>query len=475
MNDKAKSVMKNLYYTVAANFVTLGISVLLNLFVPKLLGVTEYSYWQLYVFYSSYVGFLHFGWIDGIYLKIGGEDYEKINKREIASQLRYLLIFELILSGIFIICSCIFLPNSVQKVVLILTAIVSVITIIKTFILYILQSTNRIKEYAQLSRNDRYLYVLFIAIYFLIGGRSFFWLINLDILSKLIVTIWSMSFIKDMLSEKVISLKILFPKIMDNINVGSKLMISNIASMLIIGIIRFFVQQKWSIETFGKLSFTLSLSNMFLTFINAIGVVMFPLLRRTNNQKLPQLFKILRGLFVPLTYGLLLFYVPAKLILSLWLPEYAESLNFMGILFPIVIYEGRMSLLINTYLKTLRKEKTILFVNLITFVVTLLSSLIIIFIVGNLNLTVALILISLGFRCNLAEFLLCKDMRLKVGKYQILESILTIFFIFSNLYFKGSLKSLLAYGFIYLIYLILMNQKITHSFKEFRNLIKEKT
>ncbi|MCM6855744.1 hypothetical protein NE248_03700 [Enterococcus durans] len=475
MNDKAKSVMKNLYYTVAANFVTLGISVLLNLFVPKLLGVTEYSYWQLYVFYSSYVGFLHFGWIDGIYLKIGGEDYEKINKREIASQLRYLLIFELILSGIFIICSCIFLPKSVQKVVLILTAIVSVITIIKTFILYILQSTNRIKEYAQLSRNDRYLYVLFIAIYFLIGGRSFFWLINLDILSKLIVTIWSMSFIKDMLSEKVISLKILFPKIMDNINVGSKLMISNIASMLIIGIIRFFVQQKWSIETFGKLSFTLSLSNMFLTFINAIGVVMFPLLRRTNNQKLPQLFKILRGLFVPLTYGLLLFYVPAKLILSLWLPEYAESLNFMGILFPIVIYEGRMSLLINTYLKTLRKEKTILFVNLITFVVTLLSSLIIIFIVGNLNLTVALILISLGFRCNLAEFLLCKDMRLKVGKYQILESILTIFFIFSNLYFKGSLKSLLAYGFIYLIYLILMNQKITHSFKEFRNLIKEKT
>lgn len=475
MNDKAKSVMKNLYYTVAANFVTLGISVLLNLFVPKLLGVTEYSYWQLYVFYSSYVGFLHFGWIDGIYLKIGGEDYEKINKREIASQLRYLLIFELILSGIFIICSCIFLPNSVQKVVLILTAIVSVITIIKTFILYILQSTNRIKEYAQLSRNDRYLYVLFIAIYFLIGGRSFFWLINLDILSKLIVTIWSMSFIKDMLSEKVISLKILFPKIMDNINVGSKLMISNIASMLIIGIIRFFVQQKWSIETFGKLSFTLSLSNMFLTFINAIGVVMFPLLRRTNNQKLPQLFKILRGLFVPLTYGLLLFYVPAKLILSLWLPEYAESLNFMGILFPIVIYEGRMSLLINTYLKTLRKEKTILFVNLITFVVTLLSSLIIIFIVGNLNLTVALILISLGFRCNLAEFLLCKDMRLKVGKYQILESILTIFFIFSNLYFKGSPKSLLAYGFIYLIYLILMNQKITHSFKEFRNLIKEKT
>ncbi len=50
-------VFRNLYYTVGANFITLAISVLLNLFVPKLLGVREYSYWQLYVFYSSYVGF----------------------------------------------------------------------------------------------------------------------------------------------------------------------------------------------------------------------------------------------------------------------------------------------------------------------------------------------------------------------------------------------------------------------------------
>ncbi|MGC3014424.1 hypothetical protein ACPTH2_14975, partial [Enterococcus faecium] len=98
MNDKARTVMKNLYYTVAANFATLGISVLLNLFVPKLLGVTEYSYWQLYVFYSSYVGFLHFGWIDGIYLKIGGEEYDRLDKRGLGTQFWYLLIFELCLS-----------------------------------------------------------------------------------------------------------------------------------------------------------------------------------------------------------------------------------------------------------------------------------------------------------------------------------------------------------------------------------------
>ncbi|MBO1301323.1 hypothetical protein, partial [Enterococcus sp. DIV1271a] len=309
MNNKAKAVIKNLYYTVAANFATLGISVLLNLFVPKLLGITEYSYWQLYVFYSSYVGFLHLGWIDGIYLKTGGEEYNNIDKRSLGSQFWYLMMFEVFISSLAVVWAYFFMPREYQAIILMLTALVSVVTITKTFILYIFQSTNRIKEYAQLSRNDRYLYVIFIGIYFALGGRDFYWLIIMDILSKLIITIWGMTRIKDMLSVKVISLKELVPEILDNINIGSKLMLSSIASMLIMGTIRFFVQQKWSIETFGKLSFTLSISNMFLTFINAIGIVMFPLLRRTNQSKLPSLFRMLRGVFVPLTYAILLFYI----------------------------------------------------------------------------------------------------------------------------------------------------------------------
>lgn len=300
MNKKAKNFFKNLSYTVTANFATLGISILLNLFVPKLLGVTEYSYWQLYVFYSSYVGFLHFGWIDGIYLKIGGENYDDLDKKSLGSQFWYLMLLELFISGIVILGVITFEPQTEQSSILALTAIESIVVIGKTYVLYIFQSTNRIKEYAQLSRNDRYIYILFLGVYFFTGGRNFYWLIVIDIFSKLLMTLWGVIQIKDMVTTKVLPLKGLASDILDNINIGSKLMLSNVASMLILGTIRFFVQHKWSIETFGKLSFTLSISNMFLTFINAVGVVMFPLLRRTNQNKLPNLFIILRSLFVAL-------------------------------------------------------------------------------------------------------------------------------------------------------------------------------
>ncbi len=197
---------------------------------------------------------------------------------------------------------------------------------------------------------------------------------------------------------------------------------------------------------------------MFLTFINAIGIVMFPLLRRSNKEKLPWLFKTIRDLFVPITYSFLIFYVPARYILSMWLPEYADSLQYMGILFPIVIYEGRMSLLINTYLKTIRKEKTILFVNILTLSLTLLFAIVIIFLVGNIMLAVGLILFSLALRCNLAEFFLCKYLDVKVGSKIILETVLTILFIIGNIVFNGGFLSMVVYLISFLVYIFIIRK-----------------
>ena len=43
-----------------------------------------------------------------------------------------------------------------------------------------------------------------------------------------------------------------------NLSVGSKLMFANIASMLIIGIVRYGISIGWDITTFGKISLTLN-------------------------------------------------------------------------------------------------------------------------------------------------------------------------------------------------------------------------
>jgi O-antigen/teichoic acid export membrane protein len=471
MNNNAKSVLKNINYTVSANFIVMGISILLNLFVPRYLGVNEYSYWQLYVFYSGYVGFFHLGWLDGIYLKIGGEKYSDLDKRDLGTQFWYLLISQTLIATILLLLLSVNDPSGNRFYILLFTAVILVITNCRTFLLFILQSTNRIKEYAQLSRNDRYIYLIVVFSYLLFGGRSFLFLIILDILSKLIVVLWGIYRIKDLIFVRWMPFGKTVKNIFNNIKIGINLMVGNIASMLVMGITRLFVERQWSIEVFGKLSLTISISNMFMTFINAVGVVMFPLLRRTDSKNLKKLYLVLRGLFVPITYGLLLSFIPLKIILGIWLPQYTQSLIFMGILFPMVIYEGRMALLISTYLKTIRKEKIILLVNVSTLLISLCLSLISVYVFKNIYLTVFSIMICIGFRCVFAELLLAKELGVNITIETFFETVLTIIFIAAN-FSTPNLLSFIIYLVCFSGFILIRFNKIQDSFKSFKSIMK---
>lgn len=472
MNEKTKGFIKNLNYTVSANFFILAISVILNLIVPKFLGVTGYSYWQLYIFYSSYVGFFHLGWIDGIYLKLGGKEYEDLDKNNLSTQLYFLFLFELILALLLTLYTTFFITDSYRQIILLATAFMLVISNIKNFVLYILQSTNRIKEYAKLSRDDRYFYLVGSLGYLILGGRNPIVLIIMDVLAKLIVTTNGLLQIKDIVKSNRIKFRDILVDIKDNIKIGSNLMFGNIASMLILGISRFFVEKKWNIETFGKLSFALSISNMFMLFINSISVVLYPVLRRTNQANLSNLYLQVRNLFVPFTLLILLFFSPLRILLEWWLPAYKESLFFMGILFPMIVYEGRVSLLINTYLKTIREEKVILISNLITLVISSIMVFISVFVFKNINLTVTTITISLAIRCLIAESMLTKILKINVIKENIFESILIFIFIISNI-FLNDLESFIIYFVSFGFYFLFYSSKIKNGFFYFYYLVKK--
>lgn len=471
MNEKAKKIFLNLRYALSANFMTLAISVVLNIFVPKFLGVRDYSFWQLYVFYSSYGALFHFGWLDGIYLKIGGKEYDDLDKKTLGSQFWYLILFELFLASVFLIYILLTNFGHLKKIILFFTVLATVTIIMKTYLMYIFQSTNRIKEYAQIARTDRYIYAFFVVAFLLIGGNGFIFLIIVDIISKLLIVFWGIYKIRDIVFNFPDRLSLIKSEILDNIKIGSSVMLGNYAGMFIIGIVRFFVEKQWNIETFGKLSFTLSISNMFMMFINAVGVVMYPLLRRTNESKLPLLYINLRRLFVPLSFMLMFFFFPIRFILIKWVPEYYDSLVFMGLLFPMIIYEGRTSLLVSSYLKALRQEKIIMSTNIITIVFSLIGSVITALILNDLNLTVLIIIICLITRCVSAEILLARKLAINLNKVIFYEIILTIVFVLGNILFSQTI-SFGLYFFVFLIYFFHVFENIKSGISFLRKAMK---
>ena len=208
------------------------------------------------------------------------------------------------------------------------------------------------------------------------------------------------------------------------------------------------IEKKWDIATFGKISLTISISNLLLVVIKAVANVIFPLLKRMSQDKYSEVYSVLRdGMMIPLL-GMLVFYYPIKTILSIWLPNYADSLKYMAILFPMCIYESKVTLLINTYLKALRKEKWLFAVNVATVLLSAVLSYISVFVLQNLDAAIISIVILLAFRCTVSEMLLTKLIE-GVNLYQNMmgENLLSIL-------------GLILYLIFYLIYLCLKKNSI---------------
>ena len=471
MNRKAIDFIKNFSYTLFSNLVSLLISALVVLVVPKLIGVEEYGYWQLYLFYTSYVGFLHFGWNDGVYLRCGGKDYDKIDKKLLFSQYHMLVISQLLIGMSIALLAVFFVRDPERMFIFQMTALCLVIVNSRYMLLFLLQATNRIKGYAQITILDRVTYLGLVLVLLAFGVREYKLMIVADLAGKFISLLFAMYSCRDIVFRRLSDFYFSFRETFLNISVGIKLMFSNIASKFVLGFVKFGIERSWDVATFGKVSLTLSVSNLVMLFINAIGLVMYPVLRRTREEKLSEIYTTMRDLLMVLLLGALVVYYPLKSTLSKWLPDYADSLNYMGMLFPIMVFEGKMSLLINTYLKALRMEKRILVVNVISLAVSALLTLITTVIIKDLDLVIISIVGLLAFRSIIAEVVLSKKLAIPVYKDIILEIIMSIIFI-STAWLINTPMVMVFYGLAYLIYLCVKRSDICISIANLKQLLR---
>jgi O-antigen/teichoic acid export membrane protein len=453
MNSSVKKLIKNYSFSLTSNLVSLLISTIVIAVVPKMIGVTEYGYFQLFLFYTGYVGFFHFGWCDGIYLRYGGQYYEELDKKKMSAQFWSLCLFELVLTSIMSGIIFILNPEDDKGFILFLSAFSILFVIPKTMLSYLLQLSNRIKEYSVVTVVEKAVYCVMVIAVLVLGFRDYKLLICADLVGKLAALLIGVIYCRDIVFSKMESWREAFSETIQNISVGSKLMIANIAGMLILGIVRWAIEDHWSIEIFGKVSLSISVSNMMLVFISAVGIVLFPMLKRYDGDKLYALYETLRDCLMIPFFALLIFYYPIKTILTLWLPSYEESFRYMALLFPICIFESKMSMLINTYMKALRQENKLLLVNAVTTGLSLILTWITVYLLDILELAVLTILLLFAFRCILCEKFLSQTIEAHVGKDIIAEVILAAIFVAAT-WLLNSWISCVIYAGAYGLYLV---------------------
>lgn len=388
---KTKSISNqfstNILFSMIAQIISLLTSLVINLIVPKFIDGYQYAYWQTYVLYASYTGVLHFGLLDGIVLKFSEFDYDKLDKKKISAHFCVLLLLLFSLSAIGLIIALVFLSGINQ----IIYSFVSLSIMSKNlfmFFSYSFQITNRIRQYSQLVIGQRLVYGIFSAILVAFQVNAFFIYCAVDIISDCIGIIVSYKSNREIWRTNLVAVKENFSEIVDSFKAGSSLMVANFSNNFIIGSTKMVVQSFWSPLIFGQVSFGFSITNIFLSFVSAVSVVLFPSLKRMDLESLPILYQKLRPIISIVLFAILMVYFPSLFVLSIWLPNYKTSLLYAGILLPIIIYSIRGNLLINNYLKAYRLEKSLLWVNICC-----------------LGLELGLIFISVSFFRNL-DFLL---------------------------------------------------------------------
>ncbi|TEB14252.1 Polysaccharide biosynthesis protein [Pelotomaculum sp. FP] len=448
----------NLMFAFGAQGISLFLSILMSLVVPKILGVEEFGYWQLFLFYSNYIGFFHFGLNDGLYLRHGGKEYKELNHSLIGSQFWAAVATQTIIAIGIVLYACNYTDDSQRKFVLITTGIHLILFNASNYLGYLFQAINDTRRYSISIMVDKIVFIISVLGLLIAGINRFELFVALYLVSRLLSLIYCVYYGKEIVFAHLSKITTTVREAKINIYVGIFLMLSNISSQLIIGSGRWTIDTVWGIEAFGKFSFSLSLTAFVLLFINQISMVMFPALRKTNGENQKKVYRSVRDVLSIMLPAVLIFYLPLKLVIGIWLPQYKESLEILVVLLPVCTYSAKMQLLSNTYLKVLRKEKVLFFINLSAVFISMSLSLIGAYIIGNIYVIGIFMLVATACRSIMADLFLSRMMRFNIIQDLIAECMLVFIFVlaFSCL---QNFMAFTAYLFAYMLFFAAFRKK----------------
>lgn len=460
----AKKIARDMLYAVFAQGLSTAVSVILTLLLPKVLGVAEFGYWQLFIFYLSYVGFFHFGINDGVYLIHGGETRDVLDKKAINSQFLVSIIYQAVISVVVILVA-LFGPFEAQRqFVIVWIGIILLANNCSFYLGYVFQAVNETALFSFSTALDALAFFAALIILVVFGADSFEPYIIFYTLAKYFRLVYCLYKARDILSAGVLTHSACVKESIESIRVGIKLMFANIVSSLILGVVRFFVDLNWGIEVFSIVSFSLSIAAFFLTFLTQVSMVLFPNLKQLDRHGCSSAFSMMRDILDLVLPAVYIFYGPITVVLNWWLPQYARSIQLFAVLFPICVFEGKMDIVGTTFFKVLREEKRLLEVNLATLLFSFVCTLFGTYALNSVEFVLFCVVIALAFRCLLSELLIGKTLNVSQTKLSFVSAILSVGFVITAQLFTPLLTSVI-FLFVYSAYLAINKTVLRRVFK----------
>lgn len=451
------SIKKGIVYVFVANVINLLISLFTGFVLPKILSIETYANIKLFQLYVTYIGILHLGFADGMYLRIGGKDIETLDKKEILEEFKIFKTFQLIVAIISIIIS-----SCIKNEILLLCSIVILPINIANYLRQVYQAIGQFKKYSRFTNiNTILIFIVNIFLLFIVKTDYYrayiFGYIVVYIIYWILIEIETRKLFG---YEKVKADK---KYLVQDIKSGFFLMIGNFCNVIFTSIDRLFVQNLLGTIQFAYYSFAVSVENLMNVFITPISTVMYNYF--CNNKEKEKIVNV--KMYILLFSSVIIAVIfPAKFIIDVWLTKYKDALNVLFLLFAAQ-YIAIMVRCVHVNLYKAEKKQNKYFKIMVIIVIL---SIMLNIIAYNISKTINSIAIAtlitnfIWFIIGEYEF---KNYRLKVKDYIYTFSVMIIFLISG--FIKNAILGILVYCLAVVISAILLEKNsILHIVNEIK-------
>ena len=318
------NIKKGITYVFIANALNLLIGLFSGFILPKFLSIETYSSIKLYQMYITYIGILHLGYSDGMYLYYGGKNINNVPKKEMADEFKTFKIFQLFVTLVCVVVSLIMKNN------ILLFCSLSILPInIGNYLRNQYSAIGEFKHYSRFTNINTFLI-------FIINLLLLF-IVKTDNSTIYIVGYIVMYFVYWMMLE--IEHRKLFGRqkaiynqkyINRDIKSGFFLMVGSFCNVIFTSIDRLFVKYLLGTIKFAFYSFAVSIENLMNVFVNPISTTLYNYFCINNKEN--DVLKVKRILLIFSAFIIALVF-PAKFVVEIFLNKYEGAINVLILLF----------------------------------------------------------------------------------------------------------------------------------------------
>ncbi len=357
--SKSESLLaKGIVLIFSANVINAFFNAVTNFLLPKYLSIDAYSQVKSYYLYLSYVGILHLGYSDGVYLRYGGKKVGDISTSEIKKDISTMRIFQTAVSLMAIVISCF-----LHDVPLLMCSLTILPYNMAYFYRYLYQAVGEFKEYSKIMNYTAIGTFAANSILLLLQINDIFlpYLCAYVIVNVLIWLILELS-IYHKLDDSISSSKYFdFAVLVKNVKSGFLLMLGTFSSIVLTGMDRWFIKALMDNSAFAFYSFAVSIEGLLNIAVTPVTTTLYNYFCNHRNEEDKRYIKSYIIILISIIIASCFL---VKIVIDSFIPKYRNSITVLCILFAAQIFFIYLkSIYVNLY--KAEKRQNIYFKNLV--------------------------------------------------------------------------------------------------------------